>query len=413
MPLKDEQETKLRRTSKSQWPRIKEARHKNGTKAWMVDARIDGRGERLFFKTKVEAETRAEQFRVKRKNEGTAGITIPEKLRVDAIECARKLEPFSVSLSEAVDSFITHTQKLEAFSVSLHEAVNYFIMHARPPSGIRQVRAIVDDFLQAKERANRRPEYLRVQRYILGKFCESFGEHAANRIHADDISAWLYGGPWSMRTRANYYNDLSNFFGFAVRGGYCAENPLARLDKPTVDEAGPPAIFTPIEAADLLNASERLGGKMTPFFALGLFAGLRTAELLKLDWRQIDLDAKTVEVTSDVSKTRNHRYVKLSDNLVAWLALHHRQHGPVRSAAWRWHRDAACKEAKLTRWPDNGMRHSFGSYHFAHHNNAAHTASEMGHRSETRTLFEHYRALVKPKDATTFWLIRPSSLGRK
>lgn len=384
--MKDGQEMKPKRTGRSQWPRIKEARHKNGTKAWMVDARIDGRGERLFFKTKVEAETRAEQFRVTRKNEGATGIAIPDKLRVDAIECARLLDPLGVSIREAVD---------------------YFITHARPSGGIRQIAPIVDEFLRAKKDANRRPEYLRVQRYILSKFCASFGEYAANAIHTDEISAWLQGESWSLRTRANYHNDLSNFFGFAVRKGYCAENPLAHLDKPKVDEASPPAIFTPIEAAKLLNASERLGGRMTPFLALGLFAGLRTTELLKLDWRQIDFDAKTVEISSDVSKTRDHRYVTISDNLAAWLARHQRPQGPVRSAAWRWHRDAARKEAKLIKWPDNGMRHSFGSYHFAKHNNAALTASEMGHRGETRTLFGHYRALVKPQDAAAFWLIRP------
>ena len=352
----------------------------------MVDARIDGRGERLFFKTKFEAETRAEQFRVTRKNEGSTGIAIPDKLRVDAIECARLLDPLGVSIREAVD---------------------YFITHARPSGGVRQIALIVDEFLRAKKDANRRPEYLRVQRYILGKFCESFGEHAANAIHTDEISAWLQGGSWSLRTRANYHNDLSNFFGFAVRKGYCAENPLAHLDKLKVDEASPPAIFTPIEAAKLLNASERLGGRMTPFLALGLFAGLRTTELLKLDWRQIDLESKTIEVTSAVSKTRDHRYTSISDNLAAWLAPHQRPHGPVRSAAWRWHRDAARNAAKLTKWPDNGMRHSFGSYHFAQHNNAALTASEMGHRGETRTLFTHYRALVKPADASLYWKILP------
>jgi len=35
-------------------------------------------------------------------------------------------------------------------------------------------------------------------------------------------------------------------------------------------------------------------------------------------------------------------------------------------------------EAKLDKWPDNGLRHSFGSYHFARHNNASLTAAEMG-----------------------------------
>ena len=380
--------TKPAKKSRPQWPKIKETRHKNGAKAWMVDARIGGKGERLFFKSKGEAETKAEHLRITRKNQGTAGVAIPEKVRVDAIECVRLLDPLGVSLRDAVD---------------------YFIAHARPSGGVKQVKPIVEEFLRAKKDANRRPEYLRVQRYILGKFCESFGERAANEVHADDISTWFRTQTWGQRTRRNYHNDLSNFFGFAVRNGYCAVNPLKRLEKPQVDESGAPGIFTPEEAVALLNASEKLKGKMTPYVALGLFAGLRTTELLKIGWQHVKLDEGIIEITPEISKTRNTRYIKIADNLAAWLRPHQREKGKVRPAACRWHRDKAQKAAGLSKWPDNGLRHSFGSYHFAQHSNAALTASEMGHRGETRTLFSHYRALVKPKAAAQFWEIRPPS----
>jgi integrase len=380
------------RKTKKQWPRIRDARHKNETRAWLVDARINGKGERYFFKTKAEAETKAEQLRATRQNEGVTGLAIPDKLRVEALECAKLLQPFDASLREAVD---------------------YFIKHARPVGGLKALNDVKEEFLRAKADANRRPEYLRVQRHILGKFCDTFGARHANELHADEIGTWLHAQPWSLRTRKNYHSDLSNFFGFAMRKGYCAKNPLASLDKPAVDEAHSPEIFTPAEAAELLSAAERLGGKMTPFFAIGLFAGLRTAELLKLDWRNVDLQARTIEVTSNVSKTRDHRYVTIAENLAMWLRPHKRDSGPVKPAAWRWHRDAARKAAGLEKWPDNGMRHSFGSYHFAKHNNASLTAAEMGHRGNTQTLFAHYRALVRPKDAARYWQIKPASAADK
>ena len=374
------------------WPVIRKVKHKNGTTAWLVDCRINGKGQRLFYGTKVEAETEAEHKRIERGNSGSNGVAFPEKLRIEALECSALLEPFGVSLRESVD---------------------YFIKHARPSGGMKTLKEVRDEFLKAKEVANRRPEYLRVQRHILNKFCEVFGERNANDVHANDIAAWIGEHEWSQRTKRNYHSDLSNLFGFAIRKGYSAANPLARLDKPSVDECQPPEIFTPTEAAELLSASERLGGKTTPFFAIGLFAGLRTAVLLKLDWRNIDLEARTIEVTSNVSKTRNHRYVSISENLAAWLLPHRADNGPVRPAAWRWHRDAARREAKLEKWPDNGMRHSFGSYHFARHSNAALTAAEMGHRGNTQTLFAHYRALVKPKDTAQYWQIKPSKEAKR
>lgn len=374
------------------WPRLKKAKHNNGTFAWLVDCRIRGTGERLFFKTKAEAETVAQQKRIARENEGMAGISVPEKLRIETLDCVKLLEPFGVSL---------------------RDAVGYFVKHSRPESGLKKLRAVRDEFLEAKADANRRAEYLRVQRCVLGKFCQTFGERNANEVRPDEIAEWLKGHGWSQRTRKNYHSDLSNFFGFAIRKGYCASNPMMRLEKPSVDEAPAPEIFTPSEAAALLEASERLGGNMTPFFAIGLFAGLRTTELLKLDWRNVDLKAKTIEVSSVVSKTREHRYVTISDNLAAWLRAHAHEKGPVKPAAWRWHRDAARNAAGLKKWPDNGMRHSFGSYHFARHSNAALTASEMGHRGNTQTLFAHYRALVKPKDAQRYWEITPAGKSRK
>ena len=152
---------------------------------------------------------------------------------------------------------------------------------------------------------------------------------------------------------------------------------------------------------------------MTPFFALGLFAGLRTAELFRLDWQSIDLKRHTIEIASDVSKTREHRYVKIAPNLRAWLSPYKRANGPVTAPAWRWHRNAAREAAGLVKWPDNGMRHSFGSYHFALSNNAPVTAAEMGHRGSTGMLFGHYRRLVTQTEATAYWNIRPGAVGEE
>ena len=377
--------------AKSVWPKIKKRVYPSGEVAYGVDTRSFN-GERKFFAAKLEAETFAELKRTERKNSGTNAGAISDKLRIEAMECDAKLKPLAVSLTVAVE---------------------YFIKHARPAGGKKTVNSVKDEFLTAKTDANRREEYLRVQRHILEKFCETFGSTILNEVHAEEIGIWLKSHEWSLRTRRNYHNDLSNFFGFAVRKNYCVENPLARLEKPTVDESLAPEIFSPSEAALLLNAADQLDGRMVPFIAIGLFAGLRTAELLKLDWRNVDFAAGIIEVTSNVSKTRDHRYVGLSENLVAWLTPYKHEKGPVKPAAWRWHRDNARKASGLKKWPDNGMRHSFGSYHFAHHNNASLTAAELGHRGETRTLFSHYRRLVKPAEAARYWNIMPSGEGEK
>jgi hypothetical protein len=62
-------------------------------------------------------------------------------------------------------------------------------------------------------------------------------------------------------------------------------------------------------------------------------------------------------------------------------------------------------------WPQNALRHSFGSYHLAQFNDAAKLALEMG--NSPATIFRHYRQLVKPKQAERYWKLAPASASRK
>jgi len=48
-------------------------------------------GERLFFKTKTDAETKRINSR-ERVNQGISGVRFPDKLRVEALECEQILK---------------------------------------------------------------------------------------------------------------------------------------------------------------------------------------------------------------------------------------------------------------------------------------------------------------------------------
>ena len=66
------------------------------------------------------------------------------------------------------------------------------------------------------------------------------------------------------------------------------------------------------------------------------------------------------------------------------------------------------RDAELTTWPQNGLRHSFGSYHLAKFGNANALALEMGHTT-TKEIFAHYRELVRPDEAERYWNIKPAA----
>ena len=51
------------------------------------------------------------------------------------------------------------------------------------------------------------------------------------------------------------------------------------------------------------------------------------------------------------------------------------------------------------------------TYHLAQFKDAAALALQMG--NSRAMIFKHYRELVKPKDAETYWRIKPMAIGQK
>ena len=150
--------------------------------------------------------------------------------------------------------------------------------------------------------------------------------------------------------------------------------------------------------------------EMVSYMALCLFAGIRPGiegEISRLDWKDIDLARREVFISDVVSKTHDERFIDISDNLLQWLTPYQQKQGPV---FWSRRKAERIREKSGVRWASDCMRHSYGSYHLAMHDNAGKTALQMGHR-DIGTLFEHYRRAIRKKDAEAFWSIRPEFKG--
>jgi len=143
-----------------------------------------------------------------------------------------------------------------------------------------------------------------------------------------------------------------------------------------------------------------------PYVTLGLFAGLRPFETVRLKRGDINLGARVLTVTGKRSRSRSRRHVTISGNLAQWLD------GWDPPGHTYWHvRDmiqAAAKASGVELAPDV-LRHSFASHHLALHRDAALTAHEMGHHNQ-ETLYRHYRELVSQEDARAYFEISPSVL---
>jgi len=106
-----------------------------------------------------------------------------------------------------------------------------------------------------------------------------------------------------------------------------------------------------------------------------------------------------------------HRFVTMQPNLREWLLPLRKHKGNVMCEEFRKQFNQTRTDAGIAKWPDNGLRHSFASYHMAHFKNAASTALELGHH-DSRITFAHYRELVKPKEAARYWNIKPEASSK-
>jgi integrase len=197
------------------------------------------------------------------------------------------------------------------------------------------------------------------------------------------------------------------FFEYAQTNGYCTDNPIAKVKKAneTKEANKPVGILTPEQVRALLtNAAPEL----VPCLAIGAFAGLRTAEIARLDWKEINLNRKFIEVSARKSKTASRRLVTIRPNLRSWLNPIRRKQGSVIPQKLSELVKAARIGAGIDEWPHNALRHSYTSYHLAKFKDANALALQLGHTT-TKMLFKHYREVVSPQEAQKYWMIVPKA----
>jgi integrase len=258
------------------------------------------------------------------------------------------------------------------------------------------------------EFGNRSPVYVSQIGRQLARFLRSFEGGSLHEISGDQVRDWLETNCETAANRANRRRELRVFFSWCRKQNLVSDNPVDRVPRVTV-EKGRPEILTVKQAkAALKHLSDADRG----LFAVSVFAGLRPSEAEAVQWEHVKLDRGFLEVVR--AKTRDRRNVALSANLVAWLKPLERDSGPLFGGHSRRWRDrvmkaiAAEEEAgALAQWPQDLLRHTYGSYHLEKHHNATETAHQMGHQGNPRVLFNHYRDLVTPEDATAFWEIMP------
>lgn len=366
-------------------------RYRDGRRCpWMIDVGRGGLRIRRHYATEAEARAAAVELSASFTSSGVQGYSLTLEQRQDA-ERALALLGGRYTLEEAARGFL-----------------------ASLPTDETTVRELSDGLLASLAANGRRPRTIKGRAQMLRPFVTLFGDRPAAGIGYRELEDWLLeiGKGMSPSSRNNYRIAVGTLFEYAVARGCCVSNPARRLPVASRDETLP-EVFTPDQASALMRSAVDVdGGRMVPYFALGLFAGLRPEnELRRLDWRNVDLRGRMIRVLPATAKRRRTRFVRIVDNLAAWLKPYvpESAEGAVFFSRRMFRR--IIDGASVT-WTKDVMRHSFASYLLAQSGDAADVAAQLGHTQGSSVLWDHYRALVSAEDAELFFGIYPAAAGK-
>jgi integrase len=351
---------------------------------FVLDLRAFGKG-RKFFKTRADAEAEQRRQKTLLQIHSREAIGLSPREMSDVITARKRLTEYGKKIGDAVDFFVDYLERIRRCNITVAQ--------------------LADEMIEAKRRDGRSKVYLADLRQRLGRFCQDFGQRPIAGITVDELDNWLRGLPGSPQSRANYRTILGSLFSYATKRRMLDTNPVVHTAKPKLID-NPPEIFAVDELRALLEAALRIEPSVVPMLAIGAFAGLRDAEIKRLDWSEVDLARDHIEVKAAKSKSARRRIVPMQPNLVAWLRSYSGSKSQVVPPNSRRKLAKVRKAAGLTRWPNNGLRHSFASYRLAAIHDAPRVASELGHTSPTM-LYSTYREVVMPEEAERYWNIAP------
>jgi integrase len=353
---------------------------------FVLDLRAFGKG-RKFFETRTDAEAEALRQKTLLERHGREAVGLAQRELSDFIHARNTLLKYGETIGDAVKFRVDYLERVRR-------------------SGITIVQ-LADEVLAAKQRDGRAPTYLADLRKRLARFCEDFGNRPIAAITVEELDNWLRDLPLSPKSRANFRANIGVLFSYAANRRMVEFNPITHTAKPKLPD-NPPEIFAVDELRGLLDAAQRAETDVVPMLAIGAFAGLREAEIQRLDWSEVDLARGHIEIKAAKAKSARRRIVPIVPNLAAWLRSFSGITGRVVPVGARGKIERVRKAAELPKWPNNGLRHSFASYRLAAIHDAPRVAMELGHTSP-QMLFSTYREVVRPEEAERYWKIEPSA----
>ena len=320
-----------------------------------------------------------------------------------------------VSISTKELSYFKDLEK-KMGGAPLSEAVNLWLQTSENKLPKITVNEIVKEMLNIKLNdtfiEKRHKQTLQVR---WGKFEKAFDGRVISSIKAKELDSFLANPEWQPRTRQHYRGAVSMIFDYAKRKDYLEPDKDHQAEKTEtirVNEARLESWSVEDMALILKHATKRT----IPWLVLGAFAGVRSAEIERMSWEDIDWSSNLILIKGKLvggskSRANNDRAIAMTANVKVWLSPFRTYKGNILKSlgvgdinkdiynAINEVTHKIQKEKPLFTWKQNANRHSFATYYLAMTGDPATTALAMGN-SPTMMLRRYKSIQVEGKTVT-------------
>ena len=211
---------------------------------------------------------------------------------------------------------------------------------------------------------------------------------------------------WNRMTMWTLFFRRARAAGWWPRG---RDLPTDLFRKPRRDDAAP-EVYGPREGAAALVAVARECPRFLAYVVLLGWCGLRPFEATRLRWEDIDAAAGLIHVRPEVArKTRRERWVPMAPGVaevLAWCQRLPRHKGAAPGLVCRKNSrmhvsEFLRKTGVLSRWIDDGWRHSFITYRIQVRGDVDAVAEEAG--NSAREIRQSYKRPVRPGTGKRWW----------
>lgn len=318
-------------------------------------------------------------------------------------------DPTGLPVHVCTELFAKSHTKLAGYPASVLDAVDFYLEFHRH-SAEKSLKEIVTEFAAARSAMGVHADYVKNIQRQLGRLVAAFAGRTLPLLRTPDLDKWLGGQGWQPVTKNDTRKILITFGNWAKANGYLPAGRPTEFDGMLAYKvpATKVAIYTPAELRTILDRVHAKLPELLPWTGCAAFLGARVSELALLRWENVNFERGFVEVASHKIRTKSRRLVPLHHALRAWLLPLKQDSGPITDYAAPGAALARALSGTGVELRDNGFRHSYITYRVAQVNDTARVALECGNSPEI--IFQHYRELVAPDDATAWFGTLPTAV---